>query len=327
MSASRHTPRKGTSRGPARRIAQAETRWTEIPIFIHGISPERYPATSRREYHQLLERIGRVLEQRKKVGFARDKIFITWGTTTVPPQTHRNDQYLAEVERKIESQVKENMQAAYGGPFALYRPIRDILFYGVSDLIYYISADGERALRNHIFKYVARNIEKLDSDLSGHFSLTLFGHSAGSVIAHDLLFHLFSNRRHSGSEESDVYSEMSKLRKMIKENRLRIRRLYTFGSPISPLMLRADSLVMKFRAGELLDIEDIGLRKEDQLSNPRWMNFWSRNDLISYPVELLYSNPAGTIQDREIRASLNPMAAHLGYWKSDQMAEAIGSSF
>jgi hypothetical protein len=316
-------------RVPARPKTQSNIEWIEIPIFIHGISPDKFPATSKREYAQLLDRVSRALKSENKSGFSSEPIYIVWGIPTTPPQTKGNDQYLAEVERDIEGDVRKRMGSAYGIPwpfFGIYSKVRDFFFYGVSDLFYYVSSDGEYALREHIFKYIAQNINKLDRGKNLHFSLTLFGHSAGSVIAHDLLFHLFSNKTHE-TKGTDMYAQMEKLRKMVKGGRLRLRRLYTFGSPISPLTLRADSLLNIFRADRLLDPKDIGLGRNDKLSVPRWVNFWSRYDLASYPVEFLYSNTSGMIHDQEIHSSISPAAAHAGYWKSNEMAEYIAKTF
>ena len=36
--------------------------WIEVPVFIHGISPDKFPATSRGEYKQLLATVRRVKE-------------------------------------------------------------------------------------------------------------------------------------------------------------------------------------------------------------------------------------------------------------------------
>ena len=67
--------------------------------------------------------------------------------------------------------------------------------------------------------------------------------------------------------------------------------------------------------------------KKRILSNPRWVNFWSRYDLASYPVSFNYSNPAGVIKDIEIHSSKSPEKAHLGYWELDEMADHIARTF
>lgn len=320
------TQAKETGRAP-RRPGRSEIEWTEIPVFIHGISTERDPATGMKQYYQLLRRVKETLKDHPGKRFSDEEIFITWGVPANPPQASGTDQYLAEVERKIQEKVRNSMGGAYSNPFGLTGYVRDFLFYGIADLFYYISADGERDLREHVFNHVSKTIRKMARGTEDHFSLTLFGHSAGSVIAHDLLYHLFSDRKHESEKGADYREGMVALREMVDDRRLRIRRLYTFGSPISLLVLRAESLVERFRAGKLLKPEDIGLGQEATLAGPRWVNFWTRHDLASYPVEFLYLNENGVIEDREVSSSINPASAHTGYWSSDEMAEYIAKSY
>lgn len=311
----------------AKSAPRSEVAWIEIPVFIHGMSPDKDPTPGKRGYNQLLSRVKDGLKAYPEKKFSEEKIFIIWGAPTNPPQSDGTDQYLAEVERKIQAKVKESMGPAYSNPFGLTGYVRDLLFFGIADLFYYISADGELDVREHVFNHISKTIQKLDKGGDDYFSLTIFGHSAGSVIAHDLLFHLFSDRKHESEKGTGYREEMDVLRRMVDQGRLRVRRLYTFGSPISLLILRATSLVKRFRAGELLKPGAIGFGKADGLGKPRWVNFWSRHDLASYPVEFLYSNEDGVIEDREVMASLNPKSAHTGYWSSDEMAEYIAKTF
>lgn len=321
-----HKPSSNASR-PIKRLKKTEKEidWIEIPVFIHGMNPSKYPGTGEQEYRKLLDRVNNALKLSNKGGFSKESIFITWGRRT--PQSGENDQYLAEVERIIESRVRKSMGSAYAGPFGLYGIARDLLFFGIADVFYYLSEDGEQALRNHVFNFIGQEIRKLDKDAKCHFSITIFGHSAGSIISHDMLFHLFNDKNYTRKNEGDTFTEMEKLRQMIDDGRLRIRHLYTFGSPISALMLRSDSLINKLLTDKLLQPEDIGMGEIKDLNDPRWVNFWSRYDLASYPVSFLYSNKAGVIKDIEIRSSQSPEKAHLGYWESDEMAEHIANTF
>ncbi len=300
-------------------------QWVEVPVFIHGISPDKFPSRGEAEYRQLLKLIKENLEKYPDKKLSGEPIFVSWGVPTTP-SAGGTDQYLAQVERKIQEQVKEKMGSAYSNPFGLTGYVRDLLFFGISDLFYYVSADGEKDLRKHIFNHISRAIQLMDKESDDYISLNIFAHSAGSVIAHDMLYHMFSSKEHT-SEEGTVEDEMDALRKIIKGGRLRIRHLYTFGSPISLLTLRATALVDKFRKGETFAPQNIGLLMGDNLTTPRWVNFWSRYDFASYPVDFLYSNEKGLIEDHEIQTSINPKSAHTGYWASNEMAEYIGKTF
>jgi len=310
---------------PSKRREQID--WIEIPVFIHGISPDKDPIPGKQEYNDLLTRVKDKLKGYPGKKLSNEKIYVVWGTPTTPSQYDGTDQYLAEVERQIQAKVKEAMGPAYSNPFGLTGYVRDLLFFGISDLFYYISADGELDLREHVFGYISNSIQKLDKDGDKYFSLTIFGHSAGSVIAHDLLYHLFSDKKLESEKGTYYREDIRVMRNMADQGRLRVRRFYTFGSPISLLVLRADSLIKKFRSGELFKLAEIGLDKEEGLGRPRWVNFWSRHDLASYPVEFLYSNENGVIEDREVTTSLSPKTAHTAYWTSDEMAEYVAKSF
>lgn len=307
--------------------ARKSAAWLEIPIFIHGISPDKYPNTGVEEYDELLALIKAKFKAYPDKHFSAEPIYVTWGVPNKDSDSNTN-QYLAEVERAIQRKVKAKMGGAYSNPFGITGHLRDLLFFGMSDLFYYLSADGETDLREQIFESVAKELKKIDRKHASSISLTIFGHSAGSVIAHDLLFHLFSEKKHeSEANNQKMRSAMDDLRALVKQGRLRIRRLYTFGSPISLLTLRAKALIYKIKADTPLKPQDLGLMSGDDLSDPRWVNFWSRHDLVSYPIEFLYDNKKGLIEDHEISASLSPATAHTSYWTSEEMAEHIAKTF
>lgn len=310
----------------AKLAAKKEPEWIEVPLFIHGISPDKFPGGGQAEYLRLFKLIKEKLKKYPEKKLTGQPIFVTWGVPTRPASSG-TDQYLAQVERGMQAKVKERMGSAYSSPFGLSGFIRDLLFFGVADLFYYLSADGEADLRKHVFSHIARSIQIMDKENVPNVSLTIFAHSAGSVIAHDMLYHFFSSKDDHPSEERAVEKEMDAVRKIVKDGRLRIRRLYTFGSPISVLVLRASNMIHKFRKGGLFAPQDLGLMMGDNLSTPRWVNFWSRHDMASYPVDFLYANEKGLIEDHEIKTSLNPKDAHTGYWSSEEMAEYVAETF
>ncbi len=323
------TPRRKSAKSKhTKRPNVAEIPWVEIPILIHGIMPDKIPGTCKREYDNLLHGVNNALKMTPRAGFSNFslEVPVIWGRPISNAGPHEPDEYLSEVERKLEVHAKQAMGPAYDRLFGIFGALHDFIFYGVSDLVYYVSGDGETSIRNRVFGYIAREIAKRDRELRGRFSLTIFGHSAGSLIAHDLLYHLFSV---SGpeSEEATLHRDMQKLRKLVSEGRLRARRLYTFGSPITPMVLRANSLLKIFHEDRLLDPEDLGLiNGQDDLSNPRWVNFWTRNDAASYPVEFMYENTAGIVKDVEISSPFNPVTAHSSYWRSTEMADHIAQT-
>lgn len=308
---------------------QHEDEWLEVPIFIHGVSPEMKPTSHRGEYSDLLKAVNAGLKERGKPRLTKP-IRIEWGRKY--PGAKGMDQYLSQVERILNAGVLESMGIGnYSGIFGVYKPIRELLFFGVADLMYYVSSDGKETLRRLVFRRIANQIITL-AQQSNRLSVTFFTHSAGSLIAHDLLYYLFGKKYKKGElEESNVKGILKYARRKSKEDTsatlLRVRRLYTFGSPISLLSIRAHSLIKKLRDHQVLDTEEIGLRQADGLSNPRWVNFWDKDDLLAAPVSFLYDNSTGVIEDRPVNAGIILPSAHTEYWHSLEMANYIADTF
>ena len=128
----------------------SETDWLEVPIFIHGVSPEENPTSHKVEYGTLLKAINYGLKERSKPAL-KNPIYVEWGRKY--PGSKGTDQYLAQVERRLNTFVKESMgQGNYASIPVAYKTIRELLFFAVTDLMYYVSSDGEKALRAHVFR-------------------------------------------------------------------------------------------------------------------------------------------------------------------------------
>ena len=308
---------------------QPENEWLEVPIFVHGVSPEMRPTSHKEEYGNLLNAVNAGLKERGKPKLS-NSIRIEWGRKF--RGSKGMDQYLAQIERILNTGVLESMGVGnYSGPLGVYKPIRELLFFAIADLMYYVSSDGKQALRKHVFGKIASQIQKL-ANKSNRISLTFFTHSAGTLITHDLLYNLYGKKKKKGEAvDSEVKGILKYARRQSQEDTsatlLRVRRLYTFGSPISLLSIRSNSLINKLRNHQLLDTEDIGLRQADGLENPRWVNFWDKDDLIAAPVSFLYDNSMGVIEDRPVNAGIILPSAHTGYWYSLEMAKHIADTF
>jgi hypothetical protein len=308
---------------------KAEVAWMEIPVLIHGITPELDPHGNTQEYDLLIRKINAALVRHGKRPFSSRRIYVEWGWQS--GQSTQKDRYLAELEQKVLSGVQRELSGVNDftlNPIRLaYKPLRELFILGVPDLFYYLSADGEKALRRHVFDFVAKKIRELTRNPKTRLSLTFFGHSAGSVVAHDLLFHLFGQKDPEKKEEPAIVQDLNPVRGLIKDGRLRIRRLYTFGSPLTILSLRSDTLVDKMRNDVLLQPRDLGLRAADDLSNPRWVNFWDQDDVISGPLAFLYANEDQVVEDRYVNVGSLFPTAHTSYWGSDDMADHIARTF
>jgi len=366
-------PKKTKRRSPPATASTAKsnppTPWIEIPVFIHGVTPDRDPEKDLRdpithqldprrgvhdaEYASLFQLIQRALDDlpehlrvdkpnwKEPLEPASQPIKIEWGWGLESPggnsgalQSEQMDRYLAEVERKVADRViaiEKSIQDRTINPLrSVYQYVRrDVFPYAVPDLFYYVSRDGELTLRKRIFTYLCDEIERR-AKAPARVSLTLIGHSAGSVIAHDLLFHLFRQ------EKDKEVPAVNRLRARVEAKELRVRRFYTFGSPITALMFRSNSLVEKVMTGSQLNPENLGLRSSDKLklSVPRWVNFWDIDDILSFPVEPFYRKNASdevVVEDHYIDDDFDFARdwfpkVHNSYWRSPKVAQYIAET-
>lgn len=298
------------------------SEWMEIPVFIHGITPDPEPRTHDPDYDHLFELIQASLAEKGKPPFQEKSIRVEWGWDS--NQTVQNDRYLAMTEKLVAEQailIEQAMPDFTLNPLRLVSPLlRRTFLYGFADLFYYVSSDGESAVRQNVFSHLVNQIFGREAYRSAKVSLTLMAHSAGSVIAHDLLYHLFRD------EPSEV-EMVNELRGQVQAGRLRIRRFYTFGSPITPLIFRTDALLLKLYKRELLDPAILGLKLSDNLSNPRWVNFWDKDDIAAYPVAFLYKNDNGIVKDQYLDLGDDFPAVHARYWTSKLLADYVAETF
>lgn len=305
-----------------------EDKWLEIPVLIHGVDPRMRPEGHGADYASILNLINRELKKQGKKPFSEKPIAVEWGWDS--GQSKENDRYLAQAERIIAEKVERAEKKVKSYFFARllhkwYEFLRKGVFLtGVADMFYYVSQDGETAVRNNVFNHIAREITKRRQGKDKRISLTFIAHSAGTVIAHDLLYHFF------GRKGKSPVSAINSIRKLAEAKKLRIRRVFTLSSPITPLMLRSNTLLHKVIRGMKLDPEDIGLQKKDKLSNPRWINFWDKYDIISFPLEFSYKRGGGERVVRDETVDLKGFLfwkVHNRYWRSREVARRIARVF
>ena len=89
-----------------------------------------------------------------------------------------------------------------------------------------------------------------------------------------------------------------------------------------------DKVIKNYRKNKgFLKPEDIGVFDYSDLKNPRWLNFWDKDDIIAYPLEFLYDNRKAVIEDYCIDVSDSIRKAHGEYWTSKKMAKAIAENY
>ena len=304
----------------------------EVVVYIHGVSSGRKDRLHTEEYDLLHNGIGRYLPDD---ALWPDKYCgVEWGSHQPGDPSPSSQQLLTTAQRKLGVRLMRTVDEQSDGTFNPARffmePLRNRTFYGLGDLFYYVSADGKAAVRNAVASQITGFIsQQLVSDNDG-LSLTILGHSAGSVVAFDFLFYLFSAAKKAASFAHDATAGMTALEKRRNAGTLRLRRLVTFGSPIAFTALRSDPVLQLLSKNGRLDPTDYGLTlnfgQGQPLKGPRWINIWDKDDLASWPVApLMKRTPAVVDKYPDVSDLLSK--AHHAYWGSRDVHEIIGSSW
>lgn len=241
-----------------------------------------------------------------------DSVMIEWGwPTAVAPFTGN----LALAQERLGLALAQSPQGDRLSGF-LVDPLRKLIQYGWSDLVYYSSAEGEAAARHDAWSQI---LERVPTDEA--IDLTVISHSLGSLLAHDFLFYLFSGQRRA--RRSQVCSTASQWD--AAQVNWRLRRLVTMGSPLGPLLIRAPGFVKRLahEAPPWLDPADIGLATPAHSgARPVWLNVWDRHDVVSFPVSGIYG-AGDRIRDLYPNVSNWPPRAHGRYWKSRRVHKTL----
>ena len=304
----------------------------EIVIYIHGVSQSTKERTHDSEYSQLHAGIASSARN-----WPSDYCGVEWGGNPSPSDPNpRSHKLLATAQRHLGSRVMPILDNAADWTINPTRftvgTIRKLAFYGFSDMFYYVSRDGKKAVRTAVARKITDFIRSkvTDDDL---LSISILGHSAGSVVAFDLLFHLFSDKKSAAgfcAGARAVSRAMTELESRVASGTLRLRRLVTFGSPLAFTIFRNDAILETLANDKQLDPTDYGLAssfRDDypQLSGPRWINFWDKDDPISFPIEPLVAQ-SNTAIALDVYSDVSDLLtqAHNAYWDNEGVHREIG---
>lgn len=316
----------------------------ELVIYIHGVTDKGQAHTA--DYCRLAEGVGRYCKELGKPWpRLADSCSAEWGWPIRGPANAASHELLSVAQEEFGRRARKVAGDADDftlNPLrAVVNGFRGLMMHNFADMFYYVSMQGKRAVRLAVAQQILKCV-KLDEPLS----LTLLGHSAGTVVAFDLLFYLFYPGRGEeeffetrsskaqdvpGVDEAKVRSELAQLKKMVRDKQLRVRRLFTFGSPISALAYRSDA-VLKILAkpGGRLDPAYHGLTGNpfpDELPGPRWLNFWDKDDPIAWPVEPLMNGAGEIVKDEYVDVDDSVINTHGAYWSSSRMHRKIAEAW
>ena len=322
-----------------------EDGWIEIAVFVHGISPTKKVESSDSYYESLHENIERYYnllkspEDKSYPFIDKHRIYVNYGAnlpntikvTSISDDLAEAEAIIVDLDHEIWNRTKDNPESFYRTN--VLAGLREIILYGLSDAVYYLSAEGTREIRGSILNQIYRDLQgrgiidnngKLAEDKK--LSFTLFAHSLGTVIMYDIL-----NTIYSDFEDLDeIYTEYGSKTivegfiRLKQAKRIRVRKLYSFGSQMSLMHFRKENSISETINLQWTDVSKI-FGDSEGVADPRWLNFWDKDDILGYPLEFLFQ-PRAKSEARivkDIHIDVDDYLPHTIYWFNDEMAFEI----
>jgi hypothetical protein len=303
-----------------------------VVIMIHGMTTDREPGDHQAEYDRLWNDL---IREQPALSEAK-RITVEWGhETPAPTGDPRLDQRLTRAENFIHDRVSYDHVRADQGPNnhvlpstsellsqlgrRLTVPIKEtVLILGAADAFYYCAPDGERAIRATVYEQFLQGLEDcLDYERIG---LHIIAHSLGVTVAYDFLFGLFApdelfnggapNFLLENQGSASAREAFAAWRQRAQDGRLVLASKSSTAGQLPLFLMRKQSLVDKFAAGERLDASVIGLRA---LERPIWKIFYDVDDVLGFPARRLFEERA-EIEEFQVDTGWRPDLAHGGYW-------------
>ena len=349
----------------------------DLVIYIHGVSPGEgaKPATESSpeeleesrselshgpEYQELREGVGSALGTAacERWREATTHCYTEWGweheesDASNLGRSHR----LSDAQHYLGQRIMKVIAESYRFSVFPQRPVRALSLYGLSDVFYYVSADGNRSIRARISQQIAKTGAELLDDRQQRVFLTVIGHSAGSVIALDLVSYLFGGKTEFfedfESEQSSLESEIDKVRRRgseqgvpfgfnkndhvlmdtleasrrieelksaAGEGRLALKLLCTMGSPISMLAFRSDDAIGRIAYQGRLPLQELGITRPEPDSGETDTPRWINIWDRHDPISFPIAplvEESPIVEDHHLTVSWNPLASHTSYWSS-----------
>ena len=335
---------------PQSEVISDDDNWVEVAIFVHGISPAKEDSDSDETYKKLVNSLKKYYAilgpgDSTSLPFSeKNLIFIRYGTLKKGEDIHygNDSDYMTSVQRKIGELDAQVWGVTKDDPPSMLRSVgwkgvREILLYGVSDAFYYNSKDGGNDIRQTILLQILSGLVKSGTlDRNGilpeekKLSITIFAHSLGGIVMYDILRSIFidvDNMRES-YPEPDAYAIVDSLHKLKRAGRLRVRKFYTFGTQISMMFLKYPGALKYLKDDKLQDISPI-FPPDKEIRDPRWINFWDKDDILGYPFDFLFERRKadnGKII-KDIAVDAGDYLPHVLYWNNEIMSIEILKDF
>jgi hypothetical protein len=303
-----------------------------VLVFVHGMTPNVAPSDPR-SLGGTYDKFWKALQAHKpelRNLFPSGPILVEWGhqrSSTENPV--REDHRITEVERFVNDQVayhniKEHPGAnnvltgdwGIPGVRQLVTSVREgVISFGLTDVVYYCSGDGEIYVRAQVYNQVLVAMQPYVAE--PNVRIHLFGHSLGVTIVHDFLFGLFKRGHVSDFVEGyqgGVWAsqEFQKWRNKAQNGELTLGGLACAASQLPLMVMRKQVMIDKLFNHEGLDPADIGVVSP----GIQWKFFYDIDDLLGFASRNLYS-PNNAIMDIQVNSGALPQSAHVGYWENE----------
>jgi len=184
----------------------------EILIFVHGVSSDQLGRRHDPEYDALYNGVASAATQSSPWRTA-EVCRIEWGwnydATAEPHSEHALTLAQTTLGERLLSVVNDAYDPTINPGRFVVNAFRPLMLYGFSDMYYYVSSDGKAAIRGALAEQIVHFVEAGRGDPREPLSLTIIGHSAGSVIAFDFCYYLFAeeDRRFVKDPVRGLYNE------------------------------------------------------------------------------------------------------------------------
>ncbi len=307
-----------------------------LPVFIHGMIPR----TRAGEHPEMGDLWHALRGHMPATGLAFESpLYVEWGhePALAAAADLRADQQLTRAQQVISDWVSYDRVRAQPGPnnvtisevgvpglrHEVIKIREGLLIHGLADVLYYLSPDGERAVRTHVYRTILETLEAYRDD--SRIRLYFFAHSLGVTLVHDFLYGLFAPNHHPGfldqSNDERATALFAKWRSLAG-TRLHVGALATAASQLPLMIFRNQGLIERVH-GAHLDPAVIGIPCD---GTTHWVNFWDIDDPLGYPTRNLY-HPNDTIREVQVDCGDLPNTAHTGYWTNGTVIRETAALF
>ena len=313
-----------------------------VLVFIHGMTTDVAPSDPTKSGGRY-ENFWTALQAHKpelKNLFPDGPIKVEWGHQLSPTENvERDDHKLTEVERFVNDQVRYDNLKDHSGPnniitsdwgLPIIRPLvtevrEGVVSFGLTDVVYYCSEDGETRVRAHVYSQVLLAMQAYvdATDVRIH----LFGHSLGVTIVHDFLFGLFKKDHEPDfvkHEQGGPWTspEYQKWRDKAQKGELSVGGVALAASQLPLMVMRKQVMIDKLFNHQGLAPADLGVVS----TGIQVKFFYDIDDVLGFSSRNLYS-PNDAIMDIQVDSGDMPESAHVGYWENEVVIRETAKLF